>query len=68
MGGGKIEVFLGTNTVACFYKSVGDNCKWAYVGVYGPNDDNDRKCLWDELAELISWWEMPWCIGGDFNV
>jgi hypothetical protein len=24
--------------------------------------------LWDELARLMSWWEMPWCIGGDFNV
>jgi hypothetical protein len=35
--------------------------------IYGPNDNNDRKRLWDELAGLISWWEMPWCIGGDFN-
>jgi endonuclease/exonuclease/phosphatase family metal-dependent hydrolase len=24
--------------------------------------------LWAELAGLMSWWEMPWCIGGDFNV
>jgi hypothetical protein len=24
--------------------------------------------LWDELVGLMSWWEMPWCIGGDFNV
>jgi hypothetical protein len=66
-GGGKMEEFVGTNTVVCFYKSVNDNFKWAFVGVYGPNDDNDRKWLWDELVELISWWEMPWCIGGDFN-
>ena len=43
MGGGKIEEFVGTNTVACFYKSVGDNFKWVFVGVimigngYGMN-------------------------------
>lgn len=27
--------------------------------IYGPNDNNDRKRLWDELVGLISWWEMP---------
>lgn len=37
-------------------------------GVYGSNDDGDRRELWDELAGLMSWWEMPWCFGGDFNV
>jgi hypothetical protein len=21
-----------------------------------------------ELASLFSWWDMLWCIGGDFNV
>jgi hypothetical protein len=36
--------------------------------VYGPNDDVERKYLWDELVGLMSWWELPWCIGGDFNV
>jgi len=34
----------------------------------GPNSGNDRRLLWDELAGIISWWNMPWCIGGDFNV
>jgi hypothetical protein len=23
--------------------------------------------MWEELAGIISWWESPWCIGGDFN-
>jgi hypothetical protein len=32
------------------------------VGVYGPNDDNDRKVLRDELAGF-SWWDLPWCKG-----
>jgi hypothetical protein len=27
-----------------------------------------RRVLWDELAGLMSWWDMPWCFGGDFNV
>ena len=36
--------------------------------MYDPNDDAERRGLWDELADLMSWWEVPWCIGGDFNV
>jgi hypothetical protein len=28
----------------------------------------DRRCLWDEFVGLMSFWEMPWCIGRDFNV
>jgi hypothetical protein len=35
--------------------------------VYGPNNDNDRKLLCDELVGIMSWLEKPWCIGGDFN-
>jgi hypothetical protein len=52
----KIEKFVGTNIVAFFFfLSVSDNFKWVFVGVYVPNDDNDRKQLWDDLVELISW-------------
>jgi hypothetical protein len=36
--------------------------------VCGPKDNVDRKCLWDELVDLVSWWELSWCIEGDFNV
>jgi hypothetical protein len=35
--------------------------------IYGPNNDIDRRVLWDELVGIMSWWEKPWCIGGDFN-
>jgi hypothetical protein len=24
--------------------------------------------VWEELSGVLSWWEVPWCIGGDFNV
>jgi hypothetical protein len=23
--------------------------------------------LWDELARFLSWWNLPWHFGGDFN-
>jgi len=64
----KVEECVGRSTVACSLRNSGDNVVWAFVGVYGPNDDRDRRDLWVELAGLMSLWELPWCIGGDFNV
>jgi exonuclease III len=64
----KIDVFVGEYVLACSFRSVEEDFSWAYAGVYGPNLDAFRSSLWDELAGLISWWEMSWCIGGDFNV
>jgi hypothetical protein len=46
---------------------VSDDFKWAFAGVYGPNVDNDRSVLWNELNGLMERWAVPWCIGGDFN-
>jgi hypothetical protein len=41
---------------------------WMFTGVYGPNVNRDRRLMWDELAGIRSWWDVPWCLGGDFNV
>ena len=64
----KMEEFVGEYTVACSFKMVEDNFLWAFAGIYGPNDDTTRQCLWEELAGVLSWWELPSCIGGDFNL
>ena len=24
--------------------------------------------MWEELIGLISWCDVPWCLGGDFNI
>ena len=45
-----------------------DHFVWAFGGVYGPNDDVERRILWEELDGLMVVWEVPWCIGGDFNI
>jgi len=64
----KIDVFVGELVLAFFFRSVDDDFSWAFAGIYGPNIDALRSSFWDELAGLSSWWELPWCIGGDFNV
>ncbi|KAF5471907.1 hypothetical protein F2P56_008670 [Juglans regia] len=64
----KVEDYIGRYMVACSFKSVLDGFMRAFAGVYGPNVDVDRRLLWDEIAGVHGWWELPWCIGGDFNV
>lgn len=37
------------------------------VNVYAPNDAIERNLLWEELLNLKSSCDLPWCIGRDFN-
>jgi hypothetical protein len=64
----KIEECVGAYTVAVTFRNVVDHSVWAFAGVYGLNLDRDRRLLWDELAGVLSLWNLPCCLGGDFNV
>ena len=48
----KIEC-VGAFYVTCFLRNVDDNFEQASMGVYGPNVDNGRGVLWDELAGFL---------------
>ncbi|KAG6645351.1 hypothetical protein CIPAW_08G116600 [Carya illinoinensis] len=63
-----MEDYVGEFSLACSFSNVDDDFVWGFAGVYGPNDDSSKKLLWDELAGLCSWWDIPWCIRGDFNI
>ena len=64
----EIKEAVGRFSVTCRFKNVVDQFEWAFIGVYGPNFDRDKRLLWEELFGLCSWWNVPWCVGGDFNV
>ena len=64
----KIDACMGRFVVACSFRNVEDGLLWAFAGVYSPNSNNFRRYLWEELVGLMGLWDMPWCIGGDFNV
>jgi hypothetical protein len=64
----KVDECVGEVTLAVSFKNIADNFAWAFAGVYSPNSGCDQIRLWDELVGICSWWDPPWCIGGDFNV
>ena len=64
----KVEEAVRYFSISCKFKNVGDQFEWAFTTVYGPNLNKRRRKMWKELTGLISWWDLPWCIGGDFNI
>ena len=64
----KIDEAVGDFSVSYRFRGVIDQFEWAFSGVYGPQTDRERSLMWDELVGLASWWGIPWCVGGDFNV
>ena len=64
----KIDEAVGHFSVSCRFRNVVDNQEWAFSGVYGPHTVRERLLMWEELGGLASWWDIPWCLGGDFNV
>uniref|UniRef100_A0A2N9HZL3 Endonuclease/exonuclease/phosphatase domain-containing protein n=1 Tax=Fagus sylvatica TaxID=28930 RepID=A0A2N9HZL3_FAGSY len=64
----KVDEAVGLFSVSCKFRCVADQYDWAFLGVYGPQSDGDRRVMWEELFRLANWWDVPWCVGGDFNV
>ena len=60
----KLDEAVGYYSVSCKFWSVIDSHEWIFSGVYGPQNDGERRLMWEELAGNISWWESPRCIGG----
>jgi len=64
----KIDKCVREFTLAVTFRNVEAHFTWSFAGVYSPNSNRDRRLRWDELVGMVSWWNLPWCIGGDFDV
>ena len=47
-----LEVLMGSFSMSVQWKGVEDGFIWACSGVYGPNDNNMRGFMWDELVGI----------------
>ena len=64
----KVEEAVVCFSVSCRFKNVGNQFEWAFTGLYGPNLNKRHRKMWEELTGLINWWDVPWCLAGDFNI
>ena len=52
----KVDYAIGLFFVNVLLKGVADDFVWVCSGVYGPNEDNQRGALWEELSRMHSRW------------
>jgi hypothetical protein len=64
----KIESCIGVYSLVVKFRSIEVDSIWAFVGVYGLNHASDRRIAWEELAGMMSWWNLMWCIGGGISM
>ncbi|RVW49728.1 hypothetical protein CK203_070052 [Vitis vinifera] len=63
-----LDVEVGQFSISCRVRNVEDGLIWMFTGVYGPFSREERDCLWEELGAIRGLWDVPWCLGGDFNI
>lgn len=63
-----VESSVGVFSISMIFKNIDDGVQWIFLEVYGPNDNISRRLLCYELAGIHSWWNLTWCIEGEFNV
>ena len=64
----KMEAMFGTFSISVKWQGVVDGFIWACSGFYGPNDNNERGHMWDELVSIQQYWRILWCCFRDFNI
>ena len=43
------------------------NLRCGFGNIYAPNDNTERQAFWAKLGSVIKNFDIPWCLGGDFN-
>ncbi|XP_059302336.1 uncharacterized protein LOC132054310 [Lycium ferocissimum] len=44
------------------------NCHIVLTVVYASCDAGERRMLWDSISQVSNLFDLPWLVGGDFNV
>ena len=55
----KLEVLVGLFSMSVRWKCVKDGFIWACLGLYGPNGNNMRGYMWDELVGIQQYCNVP---------
>lgn len=63
-----VDQLQGIFSLSCMFRCIANNFEFFVSSVYAPNDRKERRKLWRELGEVLGIWDIPGCLGGDWNV
>ncbi|XP_026450908.1 uncharacterized protein LOC113351051 [Papaver somniferum] len=61
------ESLVGDYSLSIYCVNKHDGFFWVLTNIYGPNKPHERADFWEELDNICGYWDLPWCLGGDFN-
>lgn len=62
-----LDVMLGAFSLSIKSKNKGDGLVWCLTFVYVLVCPYEREDFWLDLYEIRALWNIPWCLGGNFN-
>ncbi|KAK0597825.1 hypothetical protein LWI29_028940 [Acer saccharum] len=62
------DCILRTSCILLVGELVEQKMVVGFCNVYAPCVESERKSLWNDLANLMNSFPIPWVVGGDFNV
>ena len=54
--------------ISAHVKNINDNFSWRLITVYGSAYEEGKQEFINELHEILSEWDGPTLVGGDFNL
>lgn len=59
---------IGTFSMSIRSRLKGKLEDWVFSEAYGPSLYSDVDIFMGEMDDIKDRWDLPWCIGGDFNL
>lgn len=63
-----IETLSRAFSFSIKFQNKEDGLIWCLSSIYGLVRPYERDAFWLELLDIKALWDIPWCLGDDFNV
>ncbi|CAN1790437.1 hypothetical protein LINPERHAP1_LOCUS18818 [Linum perenne] len=60
--------WIGSHSVVTVLSNKLHGFHWLLINVYGPCIHSLKLQFLNELKDIVSWWPLPVCVAGDFNL
>lgn len=62
-----LDILPRAYTLSIKFRNKDNGVIWCLTSVYGPVQPHERETFWTQLVDIQALWNIPCCLGGDFN-